>query len=83
MIEPALILPSFVAVFLKVLQQKNVMHDRYWFAPFVSYGMAYAEVFIIAGVIALGPSWAAVNGIALGGVVGSFLGMFIHNRTFR
>ena len=78
-----LLFASFGAVFLKAFQQKNVIADKYWIIPFVTFGMATAEVFLVIGVVEYGASWTAVINIFIGGTVGCWSGMFLHNRIFK
>ena len=80
----ALFLNYFFYVGVKVLQQKNVMHDHYARMIPVSYLMAFGDVF---GIFA--ESKAAMAGEPLawlvvaagtGGWMGGVLAMWAHNR---
>lgn len=82
MIEWVLVMPSFLSIFLKAFQQRNVTGNKYLPVPFITYGMAFCDVFVIGKVSQLGMTWAAVNGMALGGVGGCLLAMWIHNKVF-
>ena len=68
-------------VFLRAMQQQNVIHGHYWAAAATSYLMAAAEVAVVLSVVANG--WAAVPWIGTGGAVGVTAAMFVHRRIFR
>lgn len=82
MIEWALVLPTFIGIFMKAMQQQNVIH-RVWLAiPFTTYGIAACDVFVIGGVVHYGIAWSTVNGMALGGTTGCILAMLVHKKYF-
>lgn len=71
---------SFVFVFLKAFQQRNVAFDHYkWVLP-CSFGMALTEVYVIAAIVQTGYSFGAVVGMGLGGGTGALLSMYLHKR---
>ena len=76
----ALFIASFVFVFLKAFQQRNVAFDHYkWVLP-CSFGMAITEVYVIAAIVTTGYSFQAVVGMGLGGGTGALLSMYLHKR---
>ena len=83
MIEWTLVPVSFLGVFLKAFQQKNVMQNKYLAVPLVTYGLAFTDVFIIGAVAYTGITWASVNGIAIGGATGCIAAMLLHNKIFK
>lgn len=79
----SLFLASFLAVFLKAFQQRNVVADKYWAVPIVSFGMAFSEVFIVLGVVDYGLAIATVLLMGSGGTLGCLSAMIAHKRMFR
>lgn len=76
----SLFLASFMFVFLKAFQQRNVAFDHYkWIVP-VSFGMAATEVYVISTIVMTGYSFNAVLGMGLGGGTGALLSMYLHKR---
>jgi hypothetical protein len=74
---------SFVFIFLKAFQQRNVAFDRYaWVLP-VSFAMALVEVYVIANIAQKGFSLAIVLVIGLGSGLGALAAMLAHKRIFR
>ncbi|WP_422023417.1 hypothetical protein [Pyruvatibacter mobilis] len=71
---------SFVFVFLKAFQQRNVAFDKYvWIIP-TSYLMAVVEVIVVANIAMSG--WDVWNVLALGtgGGFGSLLAALVHKK---
>lgn len=69
---------SFVSVFLRAFQQKNVMGDHYvWITP-VSFGMAVAQALTVLIIVDQG-LWAIIP-MGLGGASGAMLAMYTHGR---
>ena len=79
----SLFLASFLAVFLKAFQQRNVVADKYLAVPIVSFGMAFSEVFIVLGVVDYGLAIATVLLMGSGGTLGCLSAMIAHKRMFR
>ena len=73
---------SFIFVFLKAGQQRNVMGLHYWWVPPFSFGMAATEVYVIAAVSSYGYSIWAVLGMGTGGALGAVIAMFWHTKHF-
>lgn len=72
---------TFMYVFLRAFQQKNVMHSKYgWMIP-TSYGMGVCDVYIITTIAAGGHVlWLAAFSMGTGGAIGSMLATYLHNR---
>lgn len=77
-----LFLTSFIYVFLKAGQQRNVAFDHYWMVPPFSFGMAATEVYIISVIAVDGYSIWAVLGMGAGGALGALIAMFLHKKYF-
>lgn len=67
---------SFCLVYLRAIQQQNVIHGHYWIAALTSFAMAAAEVAVVLAVISY--TWAAVPWIGLGGAIGVTAAMATH-----
>ena len=80
-------LASFVLIFLKATQQRQVQFAEYKKMPPVSMGMAFCEVFIVANVARSAEGfWPLVLlavCIGLGAAVGSILGTYLHASKRR
>lgn len=75
---------SFSYVFLKALQQLNVVHHKIlWITP-ISILMGLCEVFIISTVATNGAGYAVLVGLGvslgLGGAAGAIIAMILHKR---
>lgn len=77
---------TFVTVFLKGFQHKNVINDAYIPTFFTSYLMAAADV-IVVGMIAksvvLDGNWYIAVASGTGGAFGMVTAMYVHNRFFK
>lgn len=73
---------SFVGVYLKAFQQRNVAFDKYHAIPIFSFGMAAAEVFVIVHIVDFGLTLSTVAWMGLGGTLGCWVAMWSHNRLF-
>lgn len=70
---------TYVQVFLRAFQQKNVINNKYkWVTP-VSFGMAACEIMIIVVIVDSGLHLASVIGMGLGGGTGCMSAMWCHN----
>jgi hypothetical protein len=72
---------TFVTVFLKGLQHKNVIHNLYVNTFFTSYLMAFMDVLII-GLIAKS-GWDIAFASGTGGALGMVAAMYLHNRYMK
>lgn len=71
-------LASFALVFLKAIQQQNVIHGWYGWAGVTSYGLALSEVAVVLLVVDSG--WPAVPWVGTGGAIGVTAAMWAHRR---
>jgi len=74
-------LAAFFLVFLRAIQQQNVIHERYKTAAFTSYLMACADVAIVLVVVDKG--FAVIPWIGTGGAIGVTLAMYSHKKWLR
>lgn len=72
---------TVLLVFMRGLQQQNVIHRFYWWAGFTSYAIAIGEVAIVFNVAQIG--WPAIPWIGTGGAIGVTLSMYVHNRWIK
>lgn len=63
-------------VFLRAIQQLNVVHHLYLSAAFTSFLIAAAEVSVIIGIV--GGGWTAVPWVGAGGAIGVTAAMWAH-----
>ncbi len=70
-----------VLVFLRAIQQQNVIHGHYLLAAIVPFGIAAAEVATVLWVVQSG--WSAVPYVGVGGAIGVTLGMYTHRQIRR
>lgn len=76
-----LLVATFVLVFLRALQQQNVIHGHYVWAVFTAYGIAIGEVAVVLWVVYTG--WAAIAWTGTGGALGVVAAMWMHRRLRR
>ena len=74
-------LATLTLVFLRAMQQQNVIGGHYLAAAFTSYLMAGAEVGVVLSVVSYG--WDAVPWLGTGGAVGVTAAMAAHRWVFR
>jgi hypothetical protein len=72
---------TILLVFMRALQQQNVIHRYYWWAAFTSYLIAIGEVAVVYNVAQVG--WTAVPYVGTGGALGVTLSMYAHNRWIK
>jgi hypothetical protein len=78
-----LFLTSYLFIFLKAFQQRNVAFDHYiWIMP-VSYAMAATEVFIIAEVAKEGWGILLILAVGTGSGLGALSAALIHKRYVK
>jgi hypothetical protein len=75
-----LLLATFALVFLRAIQQQNVIHGHYVMAALTPYALAVAEVASVLWVVSTG--WAAVPWVGTGGALGVVSAMAVHRRYF-
>ena len=69
-------LASFSLVFLRAIQQLNVIHHRVAWAVATSFAIAFAEVAVVLLVVDKG--WPAAPWVGLGGAFGVTAAMTLH-----
>lgn len=74
----AVFLASFALVFLRGLQQQNVIGGRYLAAAALPFAIAAAEVASVLFVVQSG--WVAVPFVGAGGACGVTLAMYVFRR---
>ena len=75
-----LILASYISVFVKAFQQRNVAFNNYLFVPVFSIAMAFTEIYIIINIVQMGASLELVWKLATGAVLGCWCAMYLHNK---
>ena len=75
---------SFLFIFLKATQQRQVMLAQYSRMPLVSIAMSFCEVFVVANVAKTADSHSGLVMLALaigiGGGIGGVLGTYMHAK---
>jgi len=74
---------SFIFVFLKAFQQRNVAFDHYWPVIPISILMAATEIYVVSSVVLLGYSVELVLCVGSGAGIGAVSAMSLHSRIFR
>lgn len=77
----AIFAATFMLVFLRAIQQQNVIHGNYLAAAVTPYAIACAEVASVLFVVSIG--WASIPWVGSGGALGVTLGMYVHRRVRR
>ena len=83
--SPEMYLIVFIAsgfsVFVKTIQNSNIIHKRLWFIPPVSIFMCLLDAFMVGIYVKSGISWLViVSGVASG--LGSVLALVMYHRVF-
>lgn len=78
MAEFTVFLATACLVFLRAIQQQNVIHGNYIAAAITPYAIACAEVASVLYVVAIG--WPSIPYVGTGGAVGVIAGMAVHRR---
>lgn len=73
-------LATYVFIFLKAFQQRNVQHNDFLLVPGTSMLMAVVEYYVIAVVAMKGYGWELVLCGGLGAGLGAMSAMWVHNR---
>ena len=71
-------LSSLALVFLRGMQQQNVIGGHYLAAAVTPFAIAAAEVASVLYVVKIG--WSAVPVVGVGGSIGVCLAMFVYRR---
>ena len=77
----ALIAATAILVFLRAIQQQNVIHGHYFMAAITPFGIAAAEVALVLFVVDTG--WSSIPYVGTGGAIGVVSGMAVHRRVFN
>ena len=72
---------TFMLVFLRAIQQQNVIHGHYVMAAVTPYGIAVAEVATVLWVVQIG--WSSIPWVGTGGALGVTTAMILHRRVFQ
>ena len=81
MVLTATFAASFIFIFLKAWQQRNVAFDHYsWIVP-TSLAMAFVEVFVVVNIVQRGFSVPLVLSIGLGSGFGALAAAFCHKKV--
>lgn len=76
-----IMLATFALVFLRGLQQQNVIGGHYVLAAITPYAIAVAEVASVLWVVSIG--WQSIPWVGTGGALGVLAAMWVHRRFFR
>lgn len=74
-------LVSFVAIFLRGWQQKNVIHSKYTMIAITSYLLALTDVAVVGIIVQHG--WHTVLAQGSGAALGMLTSIYIHNRWVK
>lgn len=73
-----LLIATFGLVFMRAIQQQNVIHGNYLLASITPYAIAVFEVAVVLWVVDTG--WSAVPWVGTGGAIGVTSAMFLHRK---
>lgn len=76
-----ILIATFALVFLRAIQQQNVIHGQYVLAAVTPYAIAVAEVASVLLVVQTG--WSAIPWVGTGGAIGVTTAMLLHRRVFQ
>jgi len=75
------LIASGFSVFVKTIQNSNIIHKRLWLIPPVSIFMQLLDAFMVGVYVKSGISWLViVSGVASG--LGSVLALIMYQRVF-
>ncbi len=74
-------LVSFIAIFLRGWQQKNVIHSKYTMIAITSYLLALTDVAVVSIIVEHG--WNTVLAQGTGAALGMLASVYIHNRWVK
>ena len=81
MIQLTAFLVSFIAIFLRGWQQKNVIHSKYTMIAITSYLLALTDVAVVSIIVEHG--WNTVLAQGTGAALGMLASVYIHNRWVK
>lgn len=73
-----IMIATFALVFLRGIQQQNVIHGHYVLAAITPFAIACAEVATVLWVVNTG--WPAIPWVGTGGAIGVTSAMYVHRR---
>jgi len=73
-----ILIATFALVFLRAIQQQNVIGGHYVLAAITPYAIAVAEVATIVWVVQIG--WPAIPWVGTGGALGVTSAMYLYRR---
>ena len=73
-----ILIATFALVFLRAIQQQNVIHGHYWSAAITPFAIAIAEVATVLWVVQVG--WSSIPWVGTGGAIGVTSAMWVHRR---
>lgn len=76
-------LASFIFIFLKAFQQRNVAFDHYWWIVPTSMLMAIVEVVVIANIALHGWELPLVLTIGVGSGLGALVAALAHKKFLK
>ena len=76
-----LLFATFGLVFMRAIQQQNVIHGHYIMAAITPYAIAIFEVATVLWVVDTG--WSAIPWVGTGGALGVTSAMALHRRYLR
>ncbi len=71
-----IMMATFMLVFLRSIQQQNVIHGNYIMAAITPYAIACAEVASVVWVVQTG--WSSIPYVGTGGALGVISGMYLY-----
>ena len=81
MIQLTAFIVSFIAIFLRGWQQKNVIHGKYTMIAITSYLLALTDVAVVGIIVEHG--WNTVLAQGSGAALGMLASVYIHNRWVK
>lgn len=76
-----IMLATMLLVFMRAIQQQNVIHRHYIAASITPYAIAVGEVATVLWVVDKG--WSSIPWVGTGGAIGVTLGMYVFGRLTR
>lgn len=76
-----ILLATFGLVFLRAIQQQNVIHGHYVLAAITPFLIAIAEVAMVIWVVNTG--WPSIPWVGTGGALGVVSAMYLHRQVLH
>ena len=74
---------SFLFIFFKAFQQRNVAFDHYIAVIPTSLLMSITEVYVIINMVDKGYTISTIASVGFGAGIGAVFAMYVHNRMFK